>query len=175
MYTVTSPMRYHPWFDPPSMKRKRPASPPLDNAPPQKRRRSPTALERGFANLTLDTPMAPAPPLALEQPIVEEPESPRFQIPDVLMKPSSWYEPEPDRIVITDLGSFSEEDADDEASLAPISPALIAHLSRPLAPPIPPPPPSQALVLFRPLTLPRPAQTPIEKPKDDDDAMDVEP
>ncbi|KAF8210071.1 hypothetical protein K438DRAFT_139015 [Mycena galopus ATCC 62051] len=172
MYTITAPMRHHPWFDMPSVKRKRPASP--AESPPRapKRTRSQT-LERGFAGLTLDATMAP---VTDDNPVpVPRPSTP--DVPEITMKTSSWYEPEPDRIVITDLRSFSDEDDADEASTnasgPQISPALLAHLKRPLAPPVPPPPESQALILFRPLPF---AQNTAPKPDTrDDDAMDVEP
>ncbi|KAJ6499446.1 hypothetical protein C8R45DRAFT_115999 [Mycena sanguinolenta] len=154
MYTITAPMRAHPWFDMPTAKRKRPADP--QDSPPRapKRRRSPT-LERGFANLTIDAPMTPVRPSTPD-------------VPEVTMNTSSYYEPEPDRIVITDLRAFSEED-DDASSPPLISPALLAHFARPLAPPVPPPPPSQALVLFRPLVAPEAKK----QPQRDDDAMDI--
>jgi hypothetical protein len=177
MYTMTAPMRHHPWFDKPSVKRKRPESP----TRAQKRRRSAT-LERGFAGLSLDAPMTPVddPPPRPSTPVV----------PEITMKTSSWYEPEPDRasflfrlfiylfwlgIVITDLDSFSDEDADtvdNDASGPRISAELLARLTRPLPSSVPIPPPSQALVLFRPLVS---AQSTAHKPEADTDAMDVEP
>ncbi|KAJ7045365.1 hypothetical protein C8F04DRAFT_1024950 [Mycena alexandri] len=165
----------HPWFNMPNAKRKQPASVSDSSARSPKRRRSGT-LERGFANLTLDAPMLP---IVVEPPSMPRPTTP--SVPEITMKLSSWYEPEPDRIVITDLTSFSEEDADTDAPDAPtlISPALIERLKRPLASPLPAQPPTQALVLFRPLQIPT-----LTKPTDDakpqtsdapDDAMDVEP
>ncbi|KAJ7622811.1 hypothetical protein DFH06DRAFT_1231548 [Mycena polygramma] len=173
--TLSVPLR-HPWFDQPSTKRKRPASPAESPLRAQKRRRSST-LENGFAGLTLDAPTA--------APIVEEPPSPMPRpttpdAPDVTMKTSSWYELEPDRIVITDLGAFSDEDAEGDASPdALISPAFMERLKRPLALPLPTPPPqSQALVLFRPLPSPISAQTTAhdaaKKDHPHDDAMDVD-
>ncbi|KAJ7733095.1 hypothetical protein B0H14DRAFT_3422397 [Mycena olivaceomarginata] len=158
---MTAPMRHHPWFDKPSVKRKRPESP----TRAQKRRRSAT-LEHGFAGLSLDAPMTPVddPPPRPSTPVV----------PEITMKTSSWYEPEPDRIVITDLDSFSDEDADtvdNDASGPRISAELLARLTRPLPPSVPIPPPSQALVLFRPLES---AQSTAHKPVADTDAMDVE-
>ncbi|KAJ7346471.1 hypothetical protein DFH08DRAFT_191670 [Mycena albidolilacea] len=162
MYAMTAPMRHHPWFDKPSVKRKRPESP----TRAQKRRRSAT-LERGFAGLSLDAPMTPVddPPPRPSTPVV----------PEITMKTSSWYEPEPDRIVITDLQSFSDEDADtvdNDASGPRISAELLARLTRPLPPSVPIPSPSQALVLFRPLVS---AQSTAHKPEAETDAMDVEP
>ncbi|KAJ3713335.1 hypothetical protein C8R42DRAFT_294759 [Lentinula raphanica] len=79
---------------------------------------------------------------------VEEPTSPSLSLPEVRMKGSSWYEPEPDRefpkslsvpqstksrfsgIVVTDLDSSDEEDEDEvEPVLNPIvSPALLERI-----------------------------------------------
>ncbi|KAJ7188419.1 hypothetical protein C8R46DRAFT_1205572 [Mycena filopes] len=163
----------HPWFDMPNAKRKQPASASDSSTRAPKRRRS-TTLERGFASLTLDAPML------VEPPPVPRPTTP--VVPEITMKLSSWYEPEPDRIVITDLRSFSEEDTDTDAPDAPtlISRALIERFKRPLAPPLPPQPPTQALVLFRPLQIPpRDAKAQTDRTPDAldaaDDAMDVEP
>ncbi|KAJ7209514.1 hypothetical protein GGX14DRAFT_630499 [Mycena pura] len=153
-----------------------------------KRRRSGT-LERGFANLSLDAPMEPAVPIIEERSSPPRPSTPI--VPEVAMKTSSWYEVAPHRIVITDLASYSEEDTDEDtpadASSPLISPALIERLkSQPLDPPIPfrPQPPSQALVLFRPLSSqipllrdaqPSPCDKKLVDAVDTDDAMDVEP
>lgn len=103
---------------------------------------------------------------------IEEP-----SIPEVKMKSSSWYEPEPDRmwsvkshcvhqltdatgIVITDLDSSDDEDdenADPDTASLSISRALLKRISehsRDLTTPgIPPRPVSQALVLFKPLPM----------------------
>ncbi|KAJ6593754.1 hypothetical protein B0H19DRAFT_1246505 [Mycena capillaripes] len=173
---MSVPLR-HPWFDKPSVKRKRPVSPAESPSRAQKRRRSAT-LERGFAGLTLDAPMAPVP-------VIEEPPSPPLRpttpdVPEITMKTSSWYEPEPDRIVITDLGAFSDED--DASPHAPgphISPALMERLKIPLVSPLPTMPQTQALVLFRPLSSQiSPHSTAHEAHAVDtraDDAMEVEP
>jgi hypothetical protein len=101
---------------------------------------------------------------------VEEP-----SIPDVKMRTSSWYEPEPDRtsfriltfdklilqyslgIVVTDLDSFSDDDDDESAELdtssisisRPLLERLASHAKKLIDPP--PPSSSQALVLYRPL------------------------
>ncbi|KAJ7782985.1 hypothetical protein B0H16DRAFT_1494945 [Mycena metata] len=161
----------HPWFNMPNAKRKQPASASDSSASSPKRRRSGT-LERGFANLNLDAPMHP---IVVEPPPIPRPATP--SVPEITMKLSSWYEPEPDRIVITDLTSFSEEDAEPDAPDAPtlISPALLERLNRPLASPVPAQPPTQALVLFRPLQIPRPTDdAKPQTPDAPDDAMDVE-
>ncbi|KAJ7713954.1 hypothetical protein DFH07DRAFT_383114 [Mycena maculata] len=163
----------HPWFDK-TTKRKQPSSVSDPSYRATKRHRSGT-LERGFANLTLDAsmppPVPPSPPLRTPT------------IPEVTMKASSWYEPERDRIVITDLDSYSDDEADatSQSQDAPlISPALIKRIStRPLAPDaLPAQYQTQALVLFRPLSSQIPPPPPEPKPTEaeaDDDAMDVEP
>lgn len=135
---ATSTHIRHPWFDQPSMKRKLSVSPvnntsstsgtPRSSPPPKRRKFS--ALESGFAQLTLnnsynnttDTPnhvstsaawpyisefvqaphdflstmdadvKVPAHDVILPS-YVEEP-----SIPEVKMRSSSWYEPEPDRM-----------------------------------------------------------------------------
>ncbi|KAJ7647459.1 hypothetical protein FB45DRAFT_1051944 [Roridomyces roridus] len=140
----------HPWFAKPTKrKRNEPDSARPDDEPRAKRRRS---LEHGFANMSLEPP--PSQPRPATPPIRE-----------ITMKLSTWYEPEPDRIVITDLENYSDDEAD--ASDAPFIPPMIlkALTTRPLIPPSPSPN-SQALVLFRPLA---------SQIKPDDDAMDVEP
>jgi len=128
----STPIR-HPWFDQPSTKRKlsvstTPPSRTTRSSPPPKRRKF-SALESGFAQLTLSNPLNSAtdtPYLASTSPAwpciseftqascdflspmdtdvnvpahdftlpshIEEP-----SIPEVKMKSSSWYEPEPDR------------------------------------------------------------------------------
>lgn len=188
--TMSFPVR-HPWFDKPSLKRKHPAEDP--SCPTPKRRRANT-LERGFASLSLDAVMhAVDAPIV---PVVQEPPSPRPAtptVPEITMKTSSWYEPEPNRacfcdlqhpkvhltrpgIVITDLNSYSDdEDEPDAGTDTPlISPALIERIKtrpRELTLPVHPQPPTQALVLFRPLS----SQIPPPPKADDSDAMDVEP
>ncbi|KAJ6558608.1 hypothetical protein DFH09DRAFT_1163325, partial [Mycena vulgaris] len=145
--TMSTPVR-HPWFDKPSLKRK------FDDpaCPPPKRRRAST-LERGFASLTLDAAMLPVDAL-LDEPPQPRPVTPT--VPEITMKTSSWYEPEPDRIVVTDLDSTSDDEVDEDAHPL-ISTALLDRLkTRPLQPTLPPQPDSQALVLFRPLMPPPP-------------------
>ncbi|KAJ7502738.1 hypothetical protein B0H11DRAFT_599963 [Mycena galericulata] len=170
---MSVPVR-HPWFDKPSMKRKHPSSPSDPSYRTPKRHRSGT-LERGFASLTLDAPMVPA----VQEPPPPPPPRPSTPVvPEITMKTSSWYEPERDRIVITDLDSYSDDEADASADTdtptdAPvISPALIRRIASltPRTLPVPPPQ-SQALVVFRPLA----SQIPPPEPKPDEDAMDVEP
>ncbi|KAJ7084278.1 hypothetical protein B0H15DRAFT_848489 [Mycena belliarum] len=166
--TMASPIR-HPWFDKPSTKRKHPSG--ESSYPSPKRRRSST-LEHGFASLTLDAPMFPA----VEEPAPARPATPAA--PEITMKTSSWYEPEPDRIVVTDLDSPSDEEVDGDAPPL-VSPALIDRLkSRPLQHSLPAPSHSQALVLFRPLIAPPPPETKPTVNETDRygaDAMDVEP
>ncbi|KAF8972975.1 hypothetical protein BDZ97DRAFT_1912576 [Flammula alnicola] len=180
-------------------------------APPRKRRRC-SILEHGFAHLSLggevpppltppimDTemltpPAYPSPPL---QPayIVEEP-----RIPEIKMKTSSWYEPEPDRIVITDMDSFTQSDDEEEENVT-INPVLLDRIRTSKfdssngrrRPPSTTSNTSQALVLFRPLPLSdreieraneirakREENMKVETKREravevDDDAMDVEP
>jgi len=156
------------------------------SSPPHKRRR-PANLEYGFANLSLNNveppltldPLPPAfdssiqstsirpddlvmdidttPAATQEVPCSLSSTSPPVH--DVKMKFSSWYEPEPDRIVITSLDSASSsEDEEEEPEIVEVSPALIKHLkARALDPNVLPQQqqqPSQALVLFRPLVPP---------------------
>ncbi|KAJ7132895.1 hypothetical protein C8R43DRAFT_1023869 [Mycena crocata] len=183
--TMSAPIR-HPWFNPAVLKRKQPASVSDACSRSPKRRRSST-LERGFASLTLDAAMDPV----VQEPVPPPPRPTTPVVPEITMKQSSWYEPEPDRIVITDLDSYSlsddDDDADADATSNPtthpplISPALLEHLkSRPLASILPAPPQSQALVLFRPLVSVQP-QPPAKEDQDAasqdaaSDAMDVEP
>ncbi|KAI0058062.1 hypothetical protein BV25DRAFT_1830418 [Artomyces pyxidatus] len=99
------------------------------------------------------------------------------------MRTSSWYEPEKDRIVITDLDASS-----DEEDVAPplVLPAFLRH--PPLAAPLPrlraESDPGMALVVFRPLGMPGTLEPPPEpeppaaeraQGSPDADAMDVEP
>ncbi|KAI0045940.1 hypothetical protein FA95DRAFT_76978 [Auriscalpium vulgare] len=114
---------------------------------------------------------------------IEEPP----ELPEVRMRSSSWYEPEKDRIVITDLDASSDEEADDAVGHS-VAPAFLARLRRTLAGPAPMlPPPGEpadarkALVLFRPLGPPgraddgpSPPPASPEPPTPPDDAMDIE-
>lgn len=81
-------------------------------------------------------------------------------------------------IVITDLGSFSDDDASEDAPGPHISPALLERLRQPLAPLVPAPPQTQALVLFRPLSSQvspqKQNQNTVTDTARDDDAMEVE-
>ncbi|KAF4620498.1 hypothetical protein D9613_000609 [Agrocybe pediades] len=105
---------------------------------------------------------------------VEEPKAP-----EVAMKTSSWYEPEPNRrflfplirtagahstrntgIIITDMDSFTQSDDDEDDGIVSVNPALLDRMrkralqSSTSTPRIPvPPSTSQALVLFQPLPL----------------------
>jgi len=109
------------------------------------------------------------------QPIytVEEP------VPEVDMKASSWYEPEPDRIVITDLDLFTESDDECEreheesVNINPILMDCIRNKELATHPKVT----STALVLFKPLPgleqLQRVGVTPAKAV--DENAMDLEP
>jgi len=99
---------------------------------------------------------------------VEEPHSstPPEQVPEIRMKGSSWYEPEPDRIVVTDLDS-SEDEEESEPLHPVISPALLERIRRrELSVPVPELSlqNQQALVLYRPLN--RPSTTAEEEEKE---------
>jgi len=150
-------------------------------------------------NLDMDADMRSSPigpgPIQRLTYTVEEP-----TIAEVTMKTSSWYEPEPDRIVITDMDSFtqSDEEEEEEADLR-VNPVLLGQIrtngidpcsSSRSRPPLRST--SQALVLFKPLPF---SETEIERVKEvqakqkreaedkqverdsesDSDAMDVEP
>ncbi|KAM6502352.1 hypothetical protein JOM56_002329 [Amanita muscaria] len=187
----------HPWFHTFATKRK--VSPPDDSQQSFKRRKYST-LEHGFAHLTLtpdqdtDVPMDSSDMVAPEvsdhvvrPSSVEEPT-------DIKMRTSTWYEPEPDRIVVTELESSDDEQdpRQDEGQLY-VSPALLNHIrSRTLDSSLDSSQnfstiqsTSQALVLYRPLQLPGSAENSHEAPitpKDsiqsadikEDDIMDVE-
>jgi len=102
---------------------------------------------------------------------------------DIKMRSQSWYEPEKDRIVVTDLdGSDDESDANSSASID-ISTALLDRIKDHRAytsASLPLPSASTALVLFRPLTY-CPSKVVKKEPVDTaaesslgDDAMDTE-
>jgi len=113
---------------------------------------------------------------------IEEP-----SVPEIKMKSSSWYEPERDRIIVTDLDSSSDEEIEtneaDNLSVS-ISPALLEKISSRsrefIGSSLPPPASSQALVLFKPLPvagmldLTRSSKEEVHVPRQDDDAMDIE-
>ncbi|EGO00204.1 hypothetical protein SERLA73DRAFT_180670 [Serpula lacrymans var. lacrymans S7.3] len=155
--------------------------------------RSPSAME--------DDSVAPGVVLPT---LVEEPTSPELEIPEVRMKSSSWYEPEKDRIVVTDLDGSDDEDGQDRGAEARgtvvISPALLDRIRENAKStaslkelPTPDHDPSKALVLFKPLPLTSgeqkksiqkseeaqlwaPPNRVVSQPSryEDDDAMDVE-
>ncbi|KAK7035282.1 hypothetical protein VNI00_012049 [Paramarasmius palmivorus] len=116
---------------------------------------------------------------------VEEPTSPSATIPEIKMKGSSWYEPEPDRepsssirrdlpshsnpsfprragIVVTDLDSSDDEDgSDDQDGPLTISPALLQRIRERdmLKASLPTDSTqSQALILYRPPMIPAPPE-----------------
>ncbi|KAF8348088.1 hypothetical protein F5887DRAFT_629900 [Amanita rubescens] len=202
----------HPWLSPFTMKRKvchndsddlgLEEDEPSDVPRPTKRRRYST-LEHGFAHLSLahDFPISGKVesvedvemPMESDAPTftVASPSSVEESIPvidnDVRMRKSTWYEPEPDRIVITDLESSSDEETDaQESGDLYVSPALLDHIRSHRFGSNLKGPPSQALVLYRP--MPRTVTTyedaaakanaiaPIKKStKKEEDAMDLEP
>jgi len=195
----------HPWYDQPSIKRKHEIT---DDTPlPYKRRRCST-LEHGFAHLTLENPQLitkvhpqpsnPSIPLDQQHPMdtnfdlssssvlrpssIEEPTT----IPEIKMKNTSWYEPEKDRIVITDLDD-SDEEPESDLDLT-ISSVLLDHIkTRPvaleaLARQVASKDTSKALVLFKPVKVAEKdarveesERSTASLPIKDDYAMDVEP
>jgi len=122
-------------------------------------------------SFAMDSEMLPPQPVyAAEEPTV----------PEVNMKTSSWYEPEPDRIVITDLDLFT--DSDDECEhekRVDINPVLLDCIrGKELGRDSPhPKATSTALVLFRPLPgLERRQGEGVTQTKIvDENAMDLEP
>ncbi|KAJ4468215.1 hypothetical protein J3R30DRAFT_3305847 [Lentinula aciculospora] len=87
---------------------------------------------------------------------IEEPTTPSLAVPEIRMKGSSWYEPEPDRIIVMDLDSSDDED-EAEVVHPIVSPALLERIRQrelSIAVPVPSLPDQQALVLYRPLTRP---------------------
>jgi len=102
---------------------------------------------------------------------------------DIKMRSQSWYEPEKDRIVITDLDDSDDESDSKSASDIDISTALLDRIKNHrthTSAPVPLPSTSTALVLFRPLAFdPRevvnePAEVVSQSYHADDDAMDLE-
>ncbi|KAF8894904.1 hypothetical protein CPB84DRAFT_1748430 [Gymnopilus junonius] len=173
-----------------------------------KRRRFST-LENGFAQMSLEVPNTEPVPygdladedmcgvgpsssssaypsaidLLYQTPYtVEEPLAP-----EVKMKSSSWYEPEPDRIVITDMDSFTEEDEEQDGNVS-INPVLLDAIrsntiENSTTTKTPAESTSQALVLFRPLPTGSDMKKKDEEQRTrgavetrvvDEDAMDVE-
>ncbi|KAK0461424.1 uncharacterized protein EV420DRAFT_1267231 [Desarmillaria tabescens] len=167
----------HPWIAGPSMKRKHS----FDDSP-TKRPRFSTNIECTLSNLSLnstappDNNDPPSPPNAVDVsellpddiiPVdAQLPDSVEEPIHDVKMNKSTWYEPEPDRIVVTDLDSSDDEEDDEQDTTLSISPALIDRIrNRQLSSTLPTPT-THALVLYQPQPQPEPPA--------DDDAMDVE-
>ncbi|KAK0485642.1 hypothetical protein IW261DRAFT_1559093 [Armillaria novae-zelandiae] len=132
-------------------------------------------LEHTLSNLSLNSAAPPAP---RSPPPAIDAQQPAQPVEDVKMRRSTWYEPEPDRIVVTDLDSSDDDDDGQDTALS-ISPALIDHIrSRQLVSALPTPA-THALVLYRPLPGPTPQKEqaqpqPEPEPPRDDDAMDVE-
>ncbi|EPQ57419.1 hypothetical protein GLOTRDRAFT_137750 [Gloeophyllum trabeum ATCC 11539] len=111
MTTWAYPLR-HPWFHMPNLKRKADMDDDAVYSPPAVKRRRWDTIENGLAGLSIHPlPVNPfiesSSSNAVQPTSVEEPTSPEVQ--DVKMKGSSWYEPEKDRVVITDLDEFAEE------------------------------------------------------------------
>jgi len=104
---------------------------------------------------------------------------------DIKMRSQSWYEPEKDRIVITDLDDSDDESDPNSASGIDISTALLDRIKNHrmhTSASVPLPSTSTALVLFRPLTFgpkevvdDEPAEVVAQSSHADDDAMDIEP
>ncbi|KAG5646321.1 hypothetical protein DXG03_003918 [Asterophora parasitica] len=190
-----------------------PSASPSASPPPTKRRKF-SALESNFSTLSLANTLSAKLGSSSAFPYVSKPVSASSDdmeedfptvvlpaavkepdIPEIKMKLSSWYEPEPDRIVVTDLDSSSDEEDNqedpDKASIS-ISKTLLKHISarsRDMAEPVlPHRGASQALVLFKPMPRPIPEMTAtVEEPEEEghrtivdtdgiaDDAMDIEP
>ncbi|KIM78962.1 hypothetical protein PILCRDRAFT_824093 [Piloderma croceum F 1598] len=156
---------------------------------------SPASSNPSVLDLDLSEARSPSPALMDSEdtyPIIyptsiEEPISPDLSLEpnDIKMKSQSWYEPEKDRIVITDLDD-SDDEADSDVPSVNISIALLDRIKegRTLtSTPLPFPSTSTALVLFRPLRFgpkevvddDEPADTRSRSSPSDDCAMDVEP
>ncbi|KAG6889576.1 hypothetical protein C0992_004684 [Termitomyces sp. T32_za158] len=201
----------HPWFKISTSKRKRSAK---DDSPTASRSRSPSpppkrgkqsVLEADFSSLSLSGPKSSvsggqtivsesndldyplmeddsSAPIVDFQSTIEEPD-----IPEVKMKSSSWYEPEPDRIVVTSLESSDEEGGELDTDSISVSPALLRKISNQTGRGLGtrlmtlPANTSQALILYKPLPVPGVACEEQKGDEDrtgnvtaDDDAMDVE-
>ncbi|KAK0212996.1 hypothetical protein DFS33DRAFT_1285807 [Desarmillaria ectypa] len=170
-----------------------------NRSPSPKRPRFSTNLESTLSNLSLNNtspidnePKSPSPPSFIDVSELPDdiitvdaqlPDNVEEPIHDVKMKKSTWYEPEPDRIVVTDLDSSDDEDDNEQDTALSISPALVECIrSRQLSSSLPTPA-THALVLYRPLPIPT-TENPVEEqqlqpqlerePPTDDDAMDVE-
>jgi len=142
----------HPWYS--QVKRKRSFE---DSALNTKRPR--TCLLNSFAQMSLNHQRA-----LVDVEMNDEQSPPHLR--DIKMKTPSWYESEPNRIVITSLDSSSDEEEDDNQPT--VSPAVLQRIRSPLLPT--PATQSQALVLYKPLVVVPKTE---EKPKNTD-AMDVE-
>jgi len=120
-----------------------------------------------------------------EEPVIlpSSVEEPELDVPEIEMKTSSWYELAPDRIVITDLDSYEAEDENDgeNSDAVSINSPLLEHIKKQRS--FMPngaiqPRTSQALVLFRPLTIPgieRREQETRPKEAESEDKMDIGP
>ncbi|EIM83111.1 uncharacterized protein STEHIDRAFT_149394 [Stereum hirsutum FP-91666 SS1] len=146
--------------------------------------------ESPLSDTFMDTDVSPSRETPMSAVSTEE------AIPEVKMSSSSWYEPEKDRIVVTDLdGSSSDEEDGESTTEELISPAVREHLMqtthtlltipRPLPNPESTPNQNQALVLFNPdyskafegptITTYHPVSTSTcSLPLHDDDAMEIE-
>jgi len=93
----------------------------------------------------------------------------------------NWYEPEKDRIVITDLDDYSDSDVEqtEDDSEIVISSAALNHIKDNTAKTLNPKKPGMALVLYKPIVpfVKEPdCDEPIARMADGgDDAMDVGP
>ncbi|KAF7967702.1 hypothetical protein HWV62_21628 [Athelia sp. TMB] len=150
---------------------------------------------RPFSPMPVDgEPSAVTTPSSVEEPVTPDYSGsilPAGEEPmDVKMRSQSWYEPEKDRIVITDLDDSDDEtdsNSVSEANEIIISNALLEHIKKqPTFTSVLPAEDnaSGALVLFRPLLSAsdlataepaEPETTVSSPPQNDEDAMDVEP
>jgi len=183
----------HPWFDASALKRKRCETPVDDHeAIVAKRRRECSTLEHGFAYLSIGNPTTSLADKSRSSPCVNFsamdsdmlPPQPVYTVeeptvPEVDMKASSWYEPEPDRIVITDLDLFTESDDEREESvnINPILMDCIRNKELGEKNSLHPKATSTALVLFKPLPgLEQLQREGVTQAKSvDENAMDLEP
>ncbi|KIJ49568.1 hypothetical protein M422DRAFT_27937 [Sphaerobolus stellatus SS14] len=143
----------------------------------------PSQQEDTYSQSTMDTDV---PLYAGARPVVEEPTEKNPAIPEIHMHHSSSYEPEKDRIVVTDLDSSEDESETNESSANDgftVSPAYLAHINAtkstpPILKPVIPQPDagdSRALVLFRPPPWTPPSQQLGESyTSDNNNTQDIE-
>ncbi|KAK2467772.1 hypothetical protein APHAL10511_000067 [Amanita phalloides] len=179
----------HPWFHSFATKRKHwpncdsMAVKDADASRPIKRRRCST-LERGFAHLSLVGGPAIAEDVEdVEMSMASSDVKPRVgetpDLKDVKMRKSTWYEREPDRIVVTELETSSDEETETQEGEGGlyVSPALLKHIRSHTLDSSLKRSTSQALVLYQPATISMDTASPSDKKLmiDGQDAMDLEP